>query len=71
MVWMEPDNVLAHPSLFSTKTNLVWGDSLLVFVLSNICELVKRGVNRTRGFKEQHLQSVCNDVRVSVTPIEV
>jgi hypothetical protein len=42
---MEPDNSLAHPSMFSTKPNMVWGASLSEFVLNRICELVMMGVN--------------------------
>jgi hypothetical protein len=75
MAWMEPDKSLAHPSLFPTKPNMMWGASLSEFILNRVCELVKRGVKLTRGFKEHHLQSVCNDVLdftgVEVTPTRV
>jgi hypothetical protein len=75
MAWMEPDKSLAHPSLFPTKHNMVWGASLSEFIFNRICELVKRGVNCRHGFKEHHLQSVCNGlldfIGVSVSPSQL
>jgi hypothetical protein len=70
--YKKPDNLLAHASLFCPKPNMVWGASLSEFILNRICELVQRGVNLNCGFKEHHLQSVCNDVHdftgISITP---
>jgi hypothetical protein len=71
---MVPDKLLANPSLFVTKPNMVWGASLSEFILNRICELVQRGVNLNRGFKEHYLKNVCNDVHdfpgITVTPCQ-
>jgi hypothetical protein len=57
------------------RPNMVWNPSLSEFVLNRICELVHRGINLSRGFKECYLKSVCNDVKdftgITVTPCQV
>jgi hypothetical protein len=72
MAWMVRDN---SPSVVDARPNMVWNPSLSEFVLNRICELVDRGLNLSRGFKECYLKSVCNDVQdftgVTVTPCQV
>jgi hypothetical protein len=72
MAWMVPDN---SPSVFDATPNMVWNPSLSEFDLNRLCELVDRGLNLSRRFKECYLTSVCNDVQdftcVTVTPCQV
>jgi hypothetical protein len=63
MAWRVPDN---SPSLVDARPNMVWNPSLSEFVLNRSCELVDRGLNLSRSFKDCYLRSVCNDVQIFI-----
>jgi hypothetical protein len=61
MSWMVPDNAMADPALYRPKPPMVWETHFSEFVLNRVCEQVMIGVDGSQAFKENHLQSVCND----------
>ena len=46
----------------SQRAPFVWLASMSLFVLNRVCELVHKGINFERGFKEHYMNTVSNDV---------
>ena len=46
----------------SQRAPFVWSASMSLFVLNRVCELVHKEINFERGFKENYINTVSNDV---------
>ena len=56
------DPIAAVPLRVARPGPMQWSAHMSLFVLDRVCELVDKGIRFHRGFKEQYINKVSNDV---------
>ena len=62
VLFLMPDNGVLDPALYVPKPAMVWDASLSEFVLNSMVQLINTGVEGNNGFRECHMQKICEDV---------